>query len=214
MPEVLTFDSLKADVRRYIERGNTSDPDVYAQIPRLINQAERNIAIEAKLQGFIRVVNGDMQAGVAVYAKPDRWRETVSMYYGEGTGQERKPLFARAYEYCRAYWPTATLTAAPLFYADYNYANWLISPTPDRAYPWEIVYYEMPALLDDTNQSNWLTDYSPSLLLYKTLMEAAPFLGEDQRIAVWQAQYEALLGKMMNQDLKRIIDRNSARRSP
>ena len=46
MATVMTFDTLKQDVQRYLERGATlaSDAVVYEQIPRLINLAERRIA--------------------------------------------------------------------------------------------------------------------------------------------------------------------------
>ena len=44
----MTFTTLQQDVRRYLERGATlaSDAVVYEQIPRLINLAERRIALE------------------------------------------------------------------------------------------------------------------------------------------------------------------------
>jgi hypothetical protein len=42
MATAMTFTSLKQDVQRYLERGDTlaSDPIVFEQIPRLINLAE------------------------------------------------------------------------------------------------------------------------------------------------------------------------------
>ena len=59
MATAMTFTTLKQDVQRYLERGNTlaSDPIVFEQIPRLINLAERRIARELKVEGFINVVN-------------------------------------------------------------------------------------------------------------------------------------------------------------
>ena len=57
MSTTMTFATLKQDVQRYLERGATlaSDPVVFEQIPRLINLAERRIARELKIQGFINV---------------------------------------------------------------------------------------------------------------------------------------------------------------
>jgi hypothetical protein len=73
MATTMTFETLKQDVQRYLERGSTyaSDPIVYEQIPRLINLAERRIARELKVQGFIAVVSDTMVPGQSVYAKPD-----------------------------------------------------------------------------------------------------------------------------------------------
>jgi hypothetical protein len=57
MPQAMTFDNLRDDVRNYLERGASlaTDPIVYEQIPKLINLAERRIARDLKLQGFQNV---------------------------------------------------------------------------------------------------------------------------------------------------------------
>jgi hypothetical protein len=210
----MTFTTLKEDVQRYLERGSSyaSDPVVFEQIPRLINLAERRIARELKVQGFINVVNGTMAIGQSVYDKPDRWRDVVSINFGTGpTLSKRTPLFARSYEYCRTYWPDESETAQPLFYSDYDYDHWLFAPTPDVAYPFEILYYELPPLLDDVTQTNWLTDYAPQLLLYGTLLEATPFLKNDERIPTWQNYYDRAAGMLNGEDLAKILDRATMR---
>lgn len=214
MPAAMTFSSLQQDVRSYLERGGSAstDPLVYAQIPNLINLAERRISRDLKVQGFQTVVVTNLAAGVAVLPKPDRWRETISMNIGTGLqNNKRTMLFTRSYEYCRQYWPDETETAQPEFYADYNYVNWLIVPTPDANYPIEILYYELPALLDDTNQTNWLTEYAPNLLLYATLLEATPFLKNDERIPVWTNMYQMAAQALNGEDLKKILDRSAVR---
>lgn len=215
MATTMTFTTLQQDVRRYLERGTTyaSDPVVFEQIPRLINLAERRIARELKVQGFINVVSGTLQSGVSVYAKPDRWRDTVSINIGTGAqNNTRKMLFARAYEYLLSYWPDRTATAQPEYYSEYDYTHWLLAPTPDADYPFEVLYYELPPLLDDVVQTNWLTDYAPQLLLYGTLLEATPFLKNDERIPVWQTMYDRAAAMLNGEDLAKILDRSSVRK--
>lgn len=215
MATTMTFETLQQDVRRYLERGATlaSDAVVYEQIPRLINLAERRIARELKIQGFIAVVSDVMVPGQSVYAKPDRWRETVSVNFGSGADNaNRTPLFTRVYEYLRSYWPNESLTATPQFYSDYDYTHWLIAPTPDQAYPFEVLYYELPPLLDDTIQTNWLTEYAPQLLLYGALLEATPFLKNDERIGTWQSYYDRAAAMLNGEDLAKILDRASIRK--
>ena len=215
MATTMTFTTLQQDVRRYLERGTTyaSDPVVFEQIPRLINLAERRIARELKIQGFINVVSGTLQTGVSVYAKPDRWRDTVSINIGTGAqNNTRKVLFARAYEYLLSYWPDRTATAQPEYYSEYDYTHWLLAPTPDADYPFEVLYYELPPLLDDVVQTNWLTDYAPQLLLYGTLLEATPFLKNDERIPVWQTMYDRAAAMLNGEDLAKILDRSSVRK--
>jgi hypothetical protein len=215
MATTMTFTTLQEDVRRYLERGNSyaSDPVVYEQIPRLINLAERRISRELKVQGFINVVTGTLAVGQAVYPKPDRWRDTVSVNIGTGAqNNTRKVVFSRAYEYLLSYWPDRTATEEPIFYSDYDYAHWLIAPTPDAEYPFEILYYEIPPLLDDVVQTNWLTEYAPQLLLYGTLLEATPFLKNDERIPVWQSMYDRAAAMLNGEDLAKILDRSAVRK--
>lgn len=240
MATALTFTTLQTDLRSYLERGYPQDVTVFQQLPRIINLAERAIARALKIEGFIKVVTGVIKAGVPVYAKPDRWRRTVSMSYGAAAltaflttelGQilttesgidiiletadlpqnTSIPLFARSLEYCTSFWPDASQLAPPDFYADYDYQHWLITPTPDVDYPWKIVYYELPALLDDTNQTNWLTNYAPNALLYRSLLECTPFLKNDERIPVWKEFYMEEMSALNQEDMQKVVDRASVR---
>jgi hypothetical protein len=203
----MTYSSLLVDVRRYLERGFTleSDPIVYEQLPRLVTLGERRIARELKIQGFIRAIETPLTPGVAVYMKPDRWRDTVSMTI------DNVPIFGRAYEYIRSYWPDETETGTPEFYADYDYQHWIMAPTPATAQTWEILYYEQPRFLGEDFQTNWLTEYAPDLLLYATLVEATPFLKNDARMQLWQATYDRAAQALSGEDLKRIMDRTANR---
>lgn len=203
----MTYDSLLTDLRRYLERGFSEESDqiVYEQLPRLITLGERRIARELKIEGFIRAVQTPLQVGVAVYRKPDRWRDTVSMTV------DGSPIFARSYEYCRSYWPDEAETGAPQFYADYDYQHWLITPTPATVQTLEILYYEQPRFLGEDFQTNWLTEYAPDLLLYAALLEATPFLKSDERIQTWQGMYDRAAQALNGEDLKRILDRSANR---
>lgn len=207
MSYTMTYDSLLTDVRNYLERGFTAESDsiVYEQIPRLITLGERRISRELKIQGFVRAVQTTLAVGVSTYDKPDRWRDTISM---EVNGVI---IFARAYEFLRAYWPDPSSLATPEFYADYDYRHWLIVPTPVAASTLDIIYYEQPRFLGDDFQTNWLTAYAPDVLLYATMLEAAPFLKNDDRVQVWQTMYDRAAQALDGEDLKRILDRSSNR---
>lgn len=212
MPTAMTFTSLQEDLRRYLERGNVTDTTVYAQLPRLINNAEREIAQDLKILGFLDPLLSLLVAGTSVYAKPDRWRATASMNYGAGTSQnDRTPLYPRAYEYCRRYWPNSDVRGTPKFYADYDFNHWLVVPTPDANYPWETNCWRMPALLDDATQTNWLTDYAPVTLLRKAMQESWLFLKNNEQATVWDGLYKESQSSLNVQDLQRIIDRSTSR---
>tara|TARA_R110000868_G_scaffold42836_2_gene144501 strand:+ start:2262 stop:2906 length:645 start_codon:yes stop_codon:yes gene_type:complete len=211
MATTTTFTTLQEDLRRYLERGFTleSDQIVYEQLPRLINLAERRIARELKVEGLINVLTGTLSPGLAVYPKPDRWRSTVSFNFG--IGNDYNQLFPRSYEYVRSYWPDRSQTDVPLFYAEYDYNNWIIAPTPDEAYPFEVLVYQILPLLDDANQTNWLTEYAPQVLLYASLLEATPFLKNDERVGLWQQMYDRAAQALNGEDLSKILDRAARR---
>ena len=211
MPEALTFDSLQTDMRQYLERGTSVDPTVFEQLPRLINLAERQLANSLKLLGFVNVVTDTMTVGQSVIPKPDRWRDTISINFGVGTAQTRTQLFLRSYEYMRTFHPDEEVTGQPKFYGDYDYFNWLIAPSADFAYPFEVNYWELPALLDSSNQTNWTTDFAPNALLHGALLQATPFLKNDERLPIWQGIYDRDVAILEAQDVKRIIDRNVTR---
>jgi hypothetical protein len=221
MPTAMTFQSLTTDVQNYLERGTSLDSAVFTQLPELINFAERRISRELKVVGFIVAATFTMQAGLAVYAKPDRWRKLISLNVGSSPNGTivRNQVYPRSYEYLRYFWPDDTQTqlstygipGPPEIYAHYNYQNFIVAPTPDQAYPAELVYYEEPALLDATNNTNWITQYAPNLLLYSTLLECSPFIKGDARIPVWQQMYDRAAAVLDSESQQGIMDRNATR---
>ncbi len=122
---------------------------------------------------------------------------------------ERQPVFNRRYEYLREYWPDPALTEVPKFYCDYDYTHWMVAPTPTLAYDFEVLYYERVQPLDSSNQTNWFTIYAPQALLYGSLLQAMPFLKNDDRVPMWQAQYKLIMDILMAEDKLRIADRQA-----
>lgn len=215
MATAMTYTSLLNDLRNYLERGASfgTDPSVFIQLPSLVGLAERRLARELKVQGTVNVVSSVMIQGEATYPKPDRWRETVSIRAGTGTGfNTTQEIFPRAYEYIRQYWPNQTLTGTPRFYADYDYQHWFFAPSPSQDFPYEIIYYELPPLLGEDVQTNWFTQFAPNALLYASLMEAAPFLKNEEIIPIWQAFYDRAIAALNGEDIRQIADRGIIRR--
>jgi hypothetical protein len=84
-----------------------------------------------------------------------------------------------------------------------------VAPTPAGAYPFEVIYYERVQPLDSSNQTNWFTIYAPQALLYGSLLQAMPFLKNDARLPMWQAQYGAIVASLKTEDVQRIADRQA-----
>lgn len=60
-------------------------------------------------------------------------------------------------------------------------------PTPGQDYELEMIYRANLDPLDSDTASNWLLDLAPDAYLYGALLEAAPYMKDDNRIAVWAA---------------------------
>jgi hypothetical protein len=201
---VMTYDSLVTDIQQYLERTDTA---TLAQIPRFIMLCEQTLAADLKFLGNLNVATSAMTIGNPVLDKPVRWHKTVSMNVtSDGT---RTPIYLRKYEYLREYWPDSTQTDLPLYYCDYDYTHWLVAPTPAAAYTFEILYYERVQPLDSANQTNWFTIYAPQALLYGALLQAMPFLKNDERLPMWQAQYQQIVSTLKAEDVTRIGDRQT-----
>ena len=200
---VLTYDSLVNTVTQYLERNDTATVN---QIPTFITMCEFEIAQEIKTLGQLQVVTATMNVGNNVIAKPARWRKTVSFNLTNGTS--RQPVYLRKYEYLKAYAPDNTATGTPVYYADYNYDNWLVAPTPDQNYSFEVLFYERLQPLSSTNQTNWLTQNAPNAMLFGTLLQAMPFLKNDQR-TIFQQKYDLALQALKSEDTTRMADRQA-----
>jgi hypothetical protein len=59
-----------------------------------------------------------------------------------------------------------------------------LAPTPNENYTVQIVYRaNIPALA--SNSTNWLLTLAPDLYLYGALLEASPYIQNDERLSVW-----------------------------
>jgi len=199
----MTYDNLTTNVEQYLER---NDAAVVNQIPTFIMLAEFEIAEMMKSLGQQQVVESAMSIGNPVIPKPARWRKTVSMNIT--VNEALQPVLLRKYEYLRNYAPSSGIRGTPLYYADYDYDNWLVAPTPDKNYVFEVLYYERLLPLSSDNQTNWVTRNAPNAMLYGTLLQAMPFLKNDQR-QIFQQKYTEAIQALSMEDKLRVADRQA-----
>lgn len=200
---VLTYDSLTSTVLQYLERSDTATVNA---IPTFITLAEFEIAEQVKTLGQLQIAESVMTINNPVLQKPARWRKTVSI--NVSVNGSKQPVLLRKYEYLKNYWPNASQTSIPLYYADTDWDHWYLAPTPDDDYTFEVLYYERIAPLSSTNQTNWLTQNAPNAMLFGTLLQAMPFLKNDQR-QIFQQKYTEAMQALRAEDIARVGDRQS-----
>lgn len=205
MSVALTYTSLVSQLSSYTER---TDVAFVAQIPSFIMLAENRVATDMKQQGFQSVVSGTFTAGTlgAQIAKPAFWRETISFNYKDPVNGWM-PLRLRPLEYLKNFWPIQASIQPPRFYADYNAANFLVAPTPDQAYAFELAYYARLEPLDSTNTTNWLTLNAPQCLLYASLLEAYIWSKNAGKVQEFQGHYDNAKAGLLQETAERLGDR-------
>lgn len=211
MPVAMTYNSLVQNIENWLQR---SDPLIISNIPQWINLAQIRIPREMKILGFREEVTGSFDGdaqSTGIMQKPSDWRKTIAFYVGTGTNNNvHSPIYERTYEYIRTVYPDPTYQGTspqyPRYYGDADYNHWLVLPAPSGAFPFKIAYYGTLTFLDVTTQTNWLTINAPDLLLYACLMEAIPFLKDDERVPVWTQMYSQAKSALQAMEIEGLYD--------
>ncbi len=85
-----------------------------------------------------------------------------------------------------------------------------VLPPPDTGYTAELTYVATLAKLSDANTSNWILDRHPDVYLYGSLLQAAPYLRDDERVATWSALYETAVNDILLQNERAAFNQGRA----
>jgi hypothetical protein len=90
-------------------------------------------------------------------------------------------------------------TGKPLYFA--LVGNQIeVLPPPDTGYTAELTYVATLAKLSDSNASNWILERHPDVYLYGSLLQAAPYLRDDERVGLWTPLYAQAIEDMILQN--------------
>ena len=178
-----TLATLKSTVQDYCE---TAETTFVADLDTFIKEAEERILKNVELPVFRKNVTGNATTDFPYLATPSDFLATYSLALIVNSVYTY-PLFKHV-TFIRDYTPNATTTGPTKYYALFDDNTFLLGPTPDSDYTYELHYKYRPASLTTTSGSSttWLSDNAPDALLYGTLVEAATFL----KIPEEAAQYE------------------------
>lgn len=214
----MTYNSLVQDLQEYSEQSVVSNTILAQQLPQIITQAQLSLANRLKIQGYRDVVVGNLTANNRTLLKPTGWRNTVTFVVRSNNANSttfpiRNILRARSFELINLAYPDTTTRDLPKLYTDYDLNNFLLGPTPDQAYPFELTIYRLPPLLSVDVQTNYLTDFIPNALLFQCLLNLAPFLKDDPRIPTWKFMLDNELSALNAEEIAKIVDRAQTRTS-
>lgn len=184
------YTDLQASLANWLHR-----TDLTAVIPDLIVLAEARLARDLRLRSQVVSTTLSTVANQRSVTFPTDWLEFENVTL---VGNPDSNLVYVNIQYLDDQFPGNAATGKPVVCSIEGQAL-LLGPTPDAVYTISTLYYQRwPALA--TTPTNWLLSNHPSLYLFAALAEAAPFLQDDGRAALWEGKYAADVAKLQISD--------------
>jgi hypothetical protein len=178
MATITNYSTLKSTIADYLNRA-----DLTSQIETFIQFAEADL--NTRLRCREQIVRAEATSDAEFVQLPADWLEAINLHIVGGQQPLRYVTLDEADIINKE-----QIYTAPHFYSLMNGAIEII-PEPADDIDIEMIYYSKITSLSDANTTNWLLTKAPDVYLYGALTHAAPFLMDDQRIAVFAQIYLA-----------------------
>jgi hypothetical protein len=173
---ITNYATLQSAIADYLNR-----QDLVAQIPLFIQFVEADL--NTRLRCREQIIRAEALSDAEFVQLPGDWLEAVNLQIVDGTSPLRfvtldeADIIVKEQRYDRV-----------VAYSLMNGAIELVPPPTDDV-ELEMIYYGKIPALSNANTTNWLLSKAPDVYLYGALTHAAPFLVDDQRIAVFGSFY-------------------------
>jgi len=183
-----TYTELKASIADFLNRD-----DLTAVIPDFITLAESQINRDVRHWKMEARSSGQQSAADEYMQIPSDWVETIRLHL-TGTGTSVVNLISRDAMADKRQKNEDT-SGTPMYYTHAD-SQFQLYPTPSADTDFELLYFQKLDALSGSNADNWLLLDSPDVYLYGALLHSAPYLAEDQRIAIWAQMYSAAVQRL------------------
>ena len=205
-----TYATLQTAVANWLDRSDLTD-----RIPEFIALAEarmnRNLRLSIMLNVDETTLGGaaTLVAGTRDYALPSGYLQMVDFHL------RTSPITTLSYltpENMNRMW-AGTQKGKPLAYTIFSdnasgtpIKSVRLGPAPDSSYDYSIMFYKKIDALSTVNTTEAMLTDNPDVYLYGALLEAEPFLMNDQRVQLWATAFQESVRALQEQDNK---DRHS-----
>lgn len=188
----MNYATLVALLQDYTQNSST---EFVAAIPEIVKLAEDRIYQSVQIPALKRNATSNFVLNNKYLASPTDFLAAYSMAVKSATGVYSY-LLEKEVGYINEAFPDPSATGVPRFYALFNDATFVVSPTPDDFYEVELHYfYEPPSIVDAGN--SWLGDNTESVLFYGCLVEAYTYMKGDADLqALYRQRYDEALGRL------------------
>jgi hypothetical protein len=189
MGTITNYATLQSAIADYLNRA-----DLTSQIQTFIQFCEADL--NTRLRSREMIVNATATSDGQFVALPPDWLEAINMMIVGGQSPLRYITPDEADTIIKAQTFTSTR-----FYSMTTGIIELVPPAVDDI-TIDMVYYGKIPALSDANTTNWLLTKAPDVYLYGALTHAAPFLMDDQRMAVFSQIYLARVQSLQDESQK------------
>ena len=159
-------------IQNYCE---STESSFVANIPTFIVQAEQRIFNSAQLPAARKNVTGSATATNKYLSLPTDWLATFSLAVIEPVTNVQNYLVNKDVSFIRAAYPDPDIVGMPVHYALFDNNTFILGPTPDQNYGFELHYFGYPASITTAGNS-WLGTNFETVLLYGSLREAVSLI--------------------------------------
>lgn len=185
MTDIRTYSGLQTGALRWLRRVN--DDFFEEDVPMLIALAETRINRDLRVR--LMETTATLTIDAASESLPTDFLEVKALVLQTTPKAVLTPVTPAALytEFANG------VTGQPQKYSIIG-STFRTGPAPDATYTAELIYYAKIAALSSTNTTTTVLTANPDIYLYATLLEAAPYLKNDQRIQTWADLYQRAIG--------------------
>ena len=183
-----TYTELKASIADFLNRD-----DLTAVIPDFITLAESQINRDIRHWKMEARSSGQQTGGDEYMQIPADWVESIRLHL-TGTGTSVVNLISRDAMADKR--ERNEDTSGTVMYYTHADGQFQLYPTPSADTDFELLYIQKLEALSGSNADNWLLLEAPDVYLYGALIHSAPYLVEDERVAMWAQMYSASVARL------------------
>jgi hypothetical protein len=185
-----SYSALRSSIADWLNRD-----DLTSVIPDFISLAEAQIERRVPTQKMVKRANATIDTPFS--ALPSDFLSAKSLVL-TSTAPVQALVFLTEDEIDSKKYVYRT-TGKPIYFA--LVGNQIeVLPAPDTSYTAELTYVATLAKLSDSNTSNWVLERHPDVYLYGSLLQAAPYLRDDERVSMWGSLYAQAIEDMVLQN--------------
>ena len=168
-----TLTTLESAIKEYLDSEETTFTN---NLSNFIKSTEERILKSVDLPVFRKNVTGTSTSGTPYLGSPSDFLSPFSLAVISSSNYSY--LWFKHVTFIRDYTPAEATTGLPVYYAVFDDDTFILAPTPDDTYTFELHYKYRPASLTAgaAGGTTWLSTNAMNAMLYGSLMEGGTFL--------------------------------------